>query len=120
MRKRSQGKANKEKGKRYERELAKKLSKAFGCNVRRVPCSGALDDWKGDLRNLHGPLDRYCIEAKYQKQLSWWKAIEQARSQAGRLEWLLIVSRAFEGADYVVMDLRHFIELLQNQKEQKQ
>lgn len=111
------------KGKRYEREIATKLSKALDIDVARIPCSGALQGWKGDLQERHkslpnsGILDPYCIELKCQQHLNWWNAIKQARSQAGSKEWLLVVSRAFEGADYVMMDLNHFIELLLRAKQ---
>jgi Holliday junction resolvase len=80
------------KGKAYERKIAKVLSDAFGCNVRRVPCSGALDI-KGDLRNLHGPLEQFVIECKKQEKLNIWKCLEQAQTQAGHKTGLLVFSR---------------------------
>ena len=99
-----------QKGKRYERKIAKKLSAAFDCNVRRVPNSGGLDI-KGDLRNLHGALDKFVIECKNQEKLNIWKCMQQAITQAGHKMGLLIFTRNNE-KDYVCMELNDFIELL--------
>lgn len=99
------------KGKNYERHIAKLLSEAFDCKVRRVPCSGALDI-KGDLRNLSGPLEEWVFECKKQEKLNIWKAIHQAQVQAGYKKWALIFSRNNE-LDYVCMDINDFVEILQ-------
>lgn len=107
------------KGKGYERHIAKVLSKGLDCDVRRVPCSGALDI-KGDLRNLSGPLAEWVFECKKQEKIGIWKCIAQAISQAGYKKWALIFSRNNEGADYVVMDLNDFIEIQQKLKELKE
>jgi len=103
------------KGKGYERHIAKLLSRAFDCNVRRVPCSGALDI-KGDLRNLDGVLAPYVIECKKQEHLNIWDSLRQTFTQAGYKKGLLIFSRNNE-RDYVCLDLNDFIELLQSGKE---
>lgn len=103
------------KGKGYERHIAKLLSKAFDCNVRRTPCSGALDI-KGDLRNLSGALEDYVFECKKQEKLNIWAAIHQAQTQAGYKVWILIFSRNNE-KDYVVMDLNDWIALVQKGSE---
>jgi len=98
------------KGKNYERKIAKLLSAALGCNVRRTPCSGALDI-KGDLRNLSGALENWVFECKKQEHLNIWQAIQQAIDQAGHKKWALIFSRNNAG-DYVVIDINDFIELV--------
>lgn len=103
------------KGKGYERHIAKLLSEAFDCNVRRTPCSGALDI-KGDLRNLSGALEDFVFECKKQEKLNIWKAIHQAQVQAGYKIWTLIFSRNNE-RDYVIMDLQDWIALVQKGSE---
>ena len=40
-----------EKGKRYERDIAKKINKALGTNLRRTPLSGGLN-LKGDILEI--------------------------------------------------------------------
>jgi len=102
------------KGKGYEREIAKKLSKAFDCNVRRVPNSGGLDI-KGDLRNLSGPLERFVIECKKQERLNIWACLRQTMWQAGSKVGLLIFSRNNE-RDYVCLELNDFMAILQNEE----
>jgi len=114
------GKGAKEKGKRGERAIAHLLSKGLDIDIARIPCSGALQGWKGDIQERKssqsgtnsGILDPYCMEVKNQQKLNWWAAIRQAKSQAGSKEWLLIVTRALEGDEYVTMSLKHFMELL--------
>jgi len=102
------------KGKNYERKIAKLLSEAFDCNVRRTPCSGGLDI-KGDLRNLSGVLEDYVFECKRQEKLNIWKALQQTFIQAGHKKGVLIFTRNNEGRDYAVIDLRDFIEILSSE-----
>ena len=99
------------KGKNYEREIAHKLSKVFNCDVRRVPCSGALDI-KGDLRNLSGVLENYVFELKKQEKMNIWKCLQQTFRQAGHRVGVLIFSRNHE-RDYICMDLNDWIVLVQ-------
>lgn len=106
------------KGKNYEREIAKKLSKAFNCNVRRAPNSGGLDI-KGDLRNLHGALERFVIECKKQEKINIWKCLQQTLDQASSKVGLLIFSRNNE-KDYACLELNDFIAILQEKFEELQ
>lgn len=105
-----------DKGKRYEREIAHKLSKAFDCDVKRVPNSGGLDI-KGDLRNLHGALEGYVFELKKQEKINVWDCLAQTFRQAGNKIGVMIFTRNREARDYVVMDLNDWIVLVQNHKE---
>ena len=102
------------KGKNYERKIAKILSDAFDCNVRRTPGSGNLDI-KGDLRNLSGPLEGFVFELKKQEHLNIWKALEQTFLEAGHKIGVLIFSRNNE-RDYVCIDLQDFIAILQDKE----
>ena len=65
-----------EKGKRYERDIAKKINKALGTNLRRTPLSGGLNR-KGDILEIDpdSPAYPYHWELKNQKALhipKWW------------------------------------------------
>ena len=99
------------KGKEYERNIAKKLSKALDTNVRRTPCSGGLGI-KGDILDLSGILRDWIIECKKQEHLNIWAAIRQARNAAGSKKWAVIFSRNNEGADYICMDINDWIEII--------
>lgn len=98
------------KGKNYEREIAKRLSKVFACNVRRTPCSGGLDI-KGDLRNLSGPLEPYVFECKKQESLNIWACMRQAENQAASKVPVLIFSRN-NTPDYVCMRLEDWMQIV--------
>ncbi|MDJ0512793.1 MAG: hypothetical protein QNJ62_05050 [Methyloceanibacter sp.] len=64
--------SSKQKGDRFERELAAKLSKASGCDAKRNPGSGNLGDHveilKGDVRFPHPTLGKIKIECKHHKR----------------------------------------------------
>jgi hypothetical protein len=66
-----------DKGKRYERAIAKKLNKFLDANVKRTPNSGGLS-LKGDILTLDtkSPAFPYHWELKNQKSVhipKWWK-----------------------------------------------
>jgi hypothetical protein len=103
------------KGHAYERKIAKKLGEAFNCNIRRVPCSGALDI-KGDIRNLEGVLDEFIIECKKQEKTKIWEWIKQTQTQAGNKMGLLIFTRN-RAPDYACLLLDDLIRILKNDKE---
>ena len=70
-----------QKGKRFERDVAKQLNKKFNTNVRRTPMSGGMSI-KGDIIDINpdSVLFDYHWECKNQEKLNIWKALEQARS----------------------------------------
>lgn len=107
------GRASKIKGKTYERKVAKILSKAFNTKVQRVPCSGAFEDWKGDLRDLTGVLKSFVWECKHQERLNIWDCLRQsqAQSSAGRIP-VLVFTKNYE-KDFVALELQDFISILQ-------
>lgn len=79
-------KSKREKGRKYEREMAKKFVD-FGIdkNAMRQPLSGAIENLKGDLNIAHNvaiPF-KFVHECKAQSTINihqWW---EQAKQQAG-------------------------------------
>lgn len=99
------------KGKRFEREVAKKLSEFYGLPFRRVPMSGGFGTMGATRREFRG--DIYCdspkcgiwqkivVECKVTKQkinLSdifrekslLWQWVEQAKREAEGQDWVLI------------------------------
>lgn len=113
------GRGAKNKGKNFEREIAKLLSKEFNAEVYRVPCSGALPDWKGDIRtNSNSILKGFTFELKRQEKLGIWSAINQAKSQVrDDKDWGLIFTRNREGMNYLCCDLKVFINILKELEE---
>ena len=110
---------NKQKGNRYERYIAKLLSKVLSTNIRRTPNSGALGI-RGDLRDrdspyLSGPLAGWVLELKKQEKTKIWEWIKQAENEAGSSKWALIFSKNRE-KDYVILDINDWLELLKGQK----
>ena len=70
-----------QKGKRFERETAKMISRIFNVDCKRVPNSGGLDI-KGDIMSLTGIPARFNWECKNQEKLNIWKALEQSERDA--------------------------------------
>ena len=99
------------KGKSYVRYIAKKFSMRFDCDVRRVPCSGALDI-KGDLRNLYGPLEQFVIECKKQEHINIWACMVQTVRQATSKIGVLVFSKN-NMPDYVCMTLDDWMDLVE-------
>jgi len=104
-----------QKGKRFEREIAKRFSDFFDCNVRRTPCSGGLDI-KGDLRNLSGALESYVFECKHQENIGIWKCLEQTASEAGHKIGVLIFKRN-RSKEYACLELQDWMNLVKELEE---
>ena len=111
------------KGKRFENFIAKEIV-ASGLGKARREIGSGSGKYKGDI-NCNIP---FLIEAKNQKQLAWWKSIDQAKEQAriGNYDlnkWALVVRdpRTLEANPdcYVVIDFWEWLELLKRNKEPK-
>ena len=107
------GRSAKIKGNAYERKVAHILSKAFNTRVQRIPMSGALDGWKGDLRDLSGVLKRFVWECKHQEKLNIWAALRQAEGETSGGRIPVVVFHKNHSKDYVALDLQDFIMILQ-------
>ena len=103
--------ANK-KGKRFELQVAKYLSKEFETTIRRTPNSGGLSI-KGDIMATQGILSEFNWECKNQEKLNIWKALEQSRNDCigSHKEPLVVFTKNFE-KDYVALELKDFVQLL--------
>ena len=97
------GKAQRDKGARFEREIVSTL-RAYGLKADRVPLSGAAEGFKGDVRLIDHNEVVLTVEAKKraygQKQIREW--IEEAD---------LLVLGADRQEALVVMRLKDFCEL---------
>ena len=76
------------KGKRFEREIAKRVG------GRRTPCSGGLDI-KGDVRDMWGAYKTWIIECKHQEKGGLWAFVRQAKAEIGASlnDWIVVWKR---------------------------
>ena len=76
---------SKDKGNRFEREIAKQLSKKFNTKAQRTPLSGGMD-LRGDLIVLEqrSILFNVSFECKNQERLNIWKALHQCENDCER------------------------------------
>ena len=103
--------ANK-KGKRFELQVAKYLSKEFNSEIRRTPNSGGLSI-KGDIMATQGILSEFNWECKNQEKLNIWKALEQSANDCigSHKQPLVVFTKNYE-KDYVALRLEDFTQLL--------
>jgi len=100
------------KGKRFELDVAKRLSAAFETNIRRTPNSGGLS-FKGDIIATYGILAEFSWECKNQERLNIWSALRQSRQDAiASNKSPLVVFTKNREDDYVALPLNDFINLL--------
>lgn len=107
-----------QKGKRFEREVAKLLNKKFNTNVRRTPMSGGMSI-KGDIIDINpdSVLYDYHFECKNQEKLNIWKALEQSRSDRPIGKTPLVVFTKNFQSNYVAIELDDFMNLLKELEE---
>jgi len=98
------------KGKRYERDIARYLTDKFRIDVRRTPNSGGLSI-KGDIIGLSGILSRFEFELKNQEKLNIWKALQQVRDYCMYKTPLVIFTKNNEDS-YVAIQIDEFFNLL--------
>ena len=108
--------ANK-KGKRFELQIAKYLSREFETEIRRTPNSGGLSI-KGDIIATKGILSEFNWECKNQEKLNIWKALQQSKNDCigTQKQPLVIFTKNFE-KEYVALKLDDFVQLLLELKE---
>ena len=102
--------ANK-KGKRFELQVAKYLSKEFNSEIRRTPNSGGLSI-KGDIMAPQGILSEFNWECKNQEKLNIWKALEQSANDCigSHKQPLVVFTKNYE-KDYVALRLEDLTQL---------
>ena len=107
-----------QKGKRFERDVAKQLNKKFNSNVRRTPMSGGMSI-KGDIIDINpdSVLFDYHFECKNQEKLNIWKALAQARSDRPMGKTAIVVFTKNHEKDYVALEFEDFMNLLKELEE---
>lgn len=72
------GKASRDKGNRREREMVERLNALPGVSANRVPLSGAMQGYKGDLRVFLDGVDRPLqVEVKARAKASGWASVKK-------------------------------------------
>ena len=102
-----------QKGKRFEREVAKQLNNKFNTNVRRTPMSGGMSI-KGDIIDINpdSVLYDYHWECKNQEKLNIWKALAQARADKPMGKTPVVVFTMNFEKDYACLEFEDFMNLL--------
>ena len=103
----------KQKGNRFERQVAKQINKKFETNVRRTPLSGGMN-FKGDIICIddNSIISEFSFECKNQEKLNIWKALEQSRNDAPQRTMPVVVfTRNFE-TEYACIEFEDFLNIL--------
>ena len=100
-----------QKGKRFERDVAKSLNEKFGTNVRRTPSSGGLSI-KGDIIDTSGVLSEFHFECKNQESLNIWKALEQAECDRPRGRLPVVVFTRNHHDTYACMKFEDWMNIV--------
>lgn len=95
--------ASKDKGYRGERELAKLLASCGLTEATRMPLSGSLPDFPGDVR-----LDGFCVEVKRTERLDLWGSLKQAAAAARGGRVPLLFFRRNHSPWYVVLEAKEW------------
>lgn len=96
---------SREKGARFERDLAKKL-RSYGFEAERgCQHAGGKDspDIKSNMAGIH-------IEAKNTEHLNVWSALEQSKRDAGEDEVPVVMFKRNRSDIYVTMPLDDFVD----------
>lgn len=107
--KKNYGRAQRNRGLKVEREMAKRLSR-FG--FERVPLSGAMGgSWSGDLRRMK--MDgRVVGKIEVKRRENSFKTLEDWLTQGGGVD-VVIIDPAYGREELVVMHLSIFEKLLE-------
>ena len=100
--------ANK-KGKRFELQIAKYLSREFETSIRRTPNSGGLSI-KGDIMATQGILSEFNWECKNQEKINIWESYKQADENSNSYEPVVVLKRN-KHKPLVLVDAEYFVEL---------
>tara|TARA_Y100001972_G_C7640407_1_gene321698 strand:- start:1367 stop:1717 length:351 start_codon:yes stop_codon:yes gene_type:complete len=104
----------KQKGNRFERQVAKQINNKFeNANCRRTPLSGGMS-FKGDILSINDNsiINEFSFECKNQEKLNIWKALEQSRNDAPiRKMPVVVFTKNFE-RDYIALEFEDFLNIL--------
>jgi len=107
------GKSSQQKGKRFEREVAKQINNKFSTKVRRTPLSGGMD-FKGDIICIDDSsiISEFSWECKNQEKLNIWKALQQSRNDEPQRTIPVVVFTKNNEKEYIALELEDFLNIL--------
>jgi len=107
------GKSSQQKGKRFEREVAKQINNKFSTKVRRTPLSGGMD-FKGDIICIDDSsiISEFSWECKNQEKLNIWKALQQSRNDATQRTLPVVVFTKNHEKEYIALELEDFLNII--------
>ncbi len=107
------GKSSQQKGKRFEREIAKQINKKFETNVRRTPLSGGLN-FKGDIICIddNSIISEFSFECKNQEKLNIWKALQQSKNDAPARTMPVVVFTKNHETEYIALEFEDFLNII--------
>ena len=110
-----------QKGKRFERDVAKMINKKFETNVRRTPMSGGMEI-KGDIICIddNSIISEFSIECKNQEKLNIWKALDQSRTDAPRGKLPIVVFTKNHELDYCALEFEDFMNIVKELEDLRQ
>lgn len=102
-----------DKGKRFERKIARLLNKKFDTNVRRTPQSGGMS-FKGDIIDIDPDsiLFDFHWELKNQERLNIWKALRQAENDKRMGKTEVVVFTKNHADDFAALKFSDLLRLL--------
>lgn len=101
--------AQREKGKRFEREMVRRMRDVLGLGEDEVKRGLQFRDG-GEVADVVMP--RFHLEAKHDNSVSVWSALRQAVKDAKPGLWRLVVMKHDRQPEIVAMPLEDFEELL--------
>lgn len=111
---------SKQKGTRFESEIASYMSEQLGCEVERRALCGAED--RGDLAGVSWNGNRVVVECKSHKELrlsQWLREAEAERSNDGAALGVVVAKRrgtAKPSEQYAILTLESLCDLLKGEK----
>jgi hypothetical protein len=108
--------SKKAKGRLLETQVAKRFHEKLGVEARRMPMSGAITGFKGDIYLPGLPLS---VECKRQEKVQIWKAFQQACDQCGLGKTpVLIIDRNYNKDALAVLKFEDLLDILKVYMEQ--
>lgn len=101
--------SKKSKGTRLEKEVAKAIEEKLQIRADRMPMSGAIDRFKGDI---FAPQFPYTIECKNNERHQLWKEWQQAVSQSTLHKPPMLVVSSNHKPTLALLELNEMLNIL--------
>jgi len=107
---------SKKKGNLFELTISKLFSEALGIEFRRVPASGGMEEWRGDLTPVKDEERikwRWIVECKNSKKLMIWEWLKKLEIECVETNKKpLLVFHYPRNKDYAIIRVEDLLNLL--------